>query len=663
MERFRLFTTQPIEGPRATLRVDASRPATFTIDRRIFGNFLEHLGGCVYGGVWGQILLNSSFERDPRISRDVARLPWPWEPLGDVKATAVKMAANSELSARLEGRGPEAGVRQRVFLPSHRESRYEGYLYLRAEGDVNRVQVSLRNARDGGEPLAQAELQGIPGTFRRFPFRLQVDPEEAPPLRPVDFCVTFTGPGTVWVDQVLLFPRDAVHGIDPDIIKVAKDWNIPLLRYPGGNFVSGYHWRDGIGPRDQRPSYPNPAWDGMETNQFSTDEFMRFCGLIDAKPHFCVNIGTGTPDEAASWVEYMNGRADTPMGRMRAENGHAKPYGVKLWEVGNEIYGEWQIGHCSALENARRYRAFSQAMLRVDPSLELIGNGEAADNDWNQTLIRECGPLLRHISLHPLVSLPGGLQDRFSLEEIYYSSMAHPWDFEDRFLPNLRSQIQADARTPDNVTAAITEWGIIVGGEWGETLRYPHAENQGGAVYSGCFLNALIRSGEIVSVANITGLLHGGGMKKRREKVYVDPMYWALKLYADSGAHKAVATAVEGACYSVPRRGFLPAVERVPYLDVVACLNRSGSELTLFVTNRHLKQDQEATLELEGFRFEGGRMRTLEAPGMLQRNSEEDPDRIRPRDSVLTDRGTSLQCRFPACSVNAITLRRAQPKA
>lgn len=659
MERFRLFSYTPAADGRAVVRVDPSQAASFTIDRRVYGNFLEHLGNCIYGGVWAQILSNSSFERDPRVEqdKDPTALPHPWQSFGDARVTADGSARNSQVCARIEGRGAGAGIQQRVYLPTHRESQYKGYVYLRREGDVNQVEVSLCPAEGEPRPFATAELSGVTSEWRRYEFQLEASREHLPPLRPGLFRISFSGPGTVWVDQALLFPEDARNGIDPDIVRVARQWNIPLLRYPGGNFVSGYHWKDGVGPRDDRPSYPNPAWRGMELNQFGTDEFMEFCRLIRTEPHICVNIGNGTPEEAADWVEYCNGGESTEMGRLRARNGHEKPYGVRLWEVGNEIYGSWQIGHCDAEENARRYRSFSQAMLKVDAGLELIANGEAADNDWNPTLIRECGPLLRHISLHPLINLPGHLPSRYSLEEIYYSALAHPQDFEARYLPKLRQMVLEDPRTPDTVKAAVTEWGIIYGEGPFRALDYPHAENQAGAVYSGCFLNGLIRSGEFVQIANITALLHGGGMKKRRQFVYTDPQYWALKLYADSSAHRAVATSVSGPGYSVPRRDFLPEVKDVPYLDAVACLNDGGTELTLFVTNRHHERALEAEVRLEGWEPKQARLQQLAAE-MLQRNSEEDPDRVKPTEEALKVGGSDLRHTFPACSVSVLTFRR-----
>ena len=149
-------------------------------------------------------------------------------------------------------------------------------------------------------------------------------------------------------------PRSDDQGFRTDVIEAVKALKPPLLRWPGGNFVSGYHFTDGIGPKDQRPRRTELAWHTEESNRFGTDEFMRYCELVDAEPYLCVNMGTGTMDEAAAWVEYCNGTGDTYWANQRRANGHEAPYGVKLWGLGNEMYGPWQIGQLSAPRTTSR---------------------------------------------------------------------------------------------------------------------------------------------------------------------------------------------------------------------------------------------------------------------------------------------------------------------
>jgi len=172
--------------------------------------------------------------------------------------------------------------------------------------------------------------------------------------KPVWFCIGLAQPGRCQLDQITLFPSDALaQGFDPDVVRLWKESGVNILRFPGGNYVSGYHWKDDIGPRDKRFTNKNVAWNDVDQHQVGTDEHISFCRLIGAEPMICVNAGNGTAEEAADWVEYCNGGPQTKWGKVRAENDFPKPYNVKFWEIGNELWGDWQIGYCSSTEYAK----------------------------------------------------------------------------------------------------------------------------------------------------------------------------------------------------------------------------------------------------------------------------------------------------------------------
>ncbi len=161
----------------------------------------------------------------------------------------------------------------------------------------------------------------------------------------------------------------AEDGFRHDAIEAVRGLAPTQLRYPGGNFDSGYHWRDGVGPREARPVRFNRAWRVIETNAVGTHEFVDYCRRVGAVPAFCLNLGNGTPEEAADWVEYCNSRQDSTLTRLRATNGVPEPFGFPIWDLGNEMYGRWEIGQKSpvayaelALETARRVR-------EVDPTV------------------------------------------------------------------------------------------------------------------------------------------------------------------------------------------------------------------------------------------------------------------------------------------------------
>ena len=157
-------------------------------------------------------------------------------------------------------------------------------------------------------------------------------------------------------------------GLRTDVLDALRRLNMPVIRYPGGNFVSGYRWMDGVGPVETRPARPELAWETTEPNSFGTNEFVRFCRKINTKPYFVVNCGDGDMREARDWVEYCNGTQNTALANLRREHGFTAPHNVKYWGIGNEVDGEWQIGYKTPQEYARAYKEFAKVMRWVDPS-------------------------------------------------------------------------------------------------------------------------------------------------------------------------------------------------------------------------------------------------------------------------------------------------------
>ena len=167
-------------------------------------------------------------------------------------------------------------------------------------------------------------------------------------------------------------PADNVEGFRPDVLGLLRRLNSPIYRWPGGNFVSGYDWRDGLGDPDKRPPRKNPAWQGVEHNDVGVQEFMRFCELIGTEPYVTVNSGQGNETLAADEVEYFNGAGRSPMGKLRARNGHPAPWGVRFWSIGNEMYGDWQLGSMPLQDYRKQHNRFAQAMRAKDPAIKLV---------------------------------------------------------------------------------------------------------------------------------------------------------------------------------------------------------------------------------------------------------------------------------------------------
>ncbi|HYN90180.1 MAG TPA: hypothetical protein VER55_16715, partial [Ardenticatenaceae bacterium] len=405
------------------------------------------------------------------------RIPFGWGPMGYPGAVAAS-AGRIGGAVRLQGGawpadpaqrwpvvedGP-AGIRQGLFLPVKRCLGYKGDLWVRI-GTTNpaehgEVEVGFRRRvatpdgrRQAGEILASARI-GVEGAeWNKLPFRLDLQEGQVAFGEPVDFYLRWLPRSTaglhLLVDRAFLYPQDEDDGLDPEVVQLVRASTMPLLRWPGGNFVSYYHWRDGVGPLDLRPTVPNHAWGGLEYNLFGTDEFIRFCRKIGAQPHITVNSGTGTSEEAAAWVEYCNGDESTPMGRLRARNGHPRPYDVSLWEVGNEVFGTWQGGYHGSDENARRFAEFAPAMRGASPiPIELIACGNNfdfaepglgfdhtnADRRWHDQLLKQAAGQIDYISLH---SLPVNdlLLENLTDDQAHNAVLAQVTTWERRLLP------------------------------------------------------------------------------------------------------------------------------------------------------------------------------------------------------------------------------------
>lgn len=618
------------------------------VDQRIFSNFLEHLGGSIYEALWANVIYNPQFEpeRDGQLAR--------W-----------RMEGSEWIGDGLEGRAirmPEgASVSQTVYLPTHRQLRYRGSVWTRSYGSkLAMVEVGLFHTGESAPVCsARVRVEGTSWEPRRFEMRVPegaVQRGEGLELR------IRSVSGEADVDMAEMFPADARDGLDPDVVTIARSLRMRLLRWPGGNFVSGYRWRSGIGPRDYRPTVPNPAWGGLETHHFGTDEFMEFCRRVGAAPHICVNAGDGTPDEAAAWVQYCNGSVDTPMGALRAANGHPKPYNVRVWEIGNELYGSWQIGHTDAAGNARRFVEFRKAMLAADSTIEIIatgkgdqfvGDGMAFDRDWNAAVLdaaRADGAPPQYLSLHPLLPLPSGLGASHSYDEVYLSAMAHPHWWSEAFVADLRKLLTSHGGDP-RPRAAVTEWGIIFGGQgW---LDHANHDSQSGAVYAALFLNAMLRSADTVAIGNATALMHGGCIRKRHGIVYVMPMIHAKRLYGQARLEKLAPVTVTGLGYDVPQRGLMPEVRDVPWVDVVAA--EGGGSVTVCAVNRDPKNARR--VEITAPRKVSSVAAETLAAGPRETNSAEQPDRVSTRRLDVLSEGNVIIGELPPCSVSIIALR------
>ena len=314
-------------------------------------------------------------------------------------------------------------------------------------------------------------------------------------------------------------PLSDADGFRTDVIEAMKKIHVPILRWPGGCFVSSYHWKDGVGR--ERVPYFDKAWRVEEPNTFGTDEYIRMCRLIGCEPYICTNAGTGSEEEMSDWVEYCNLKTEGRFARQRIENGSREPYAVKYWSIGNENYGSWEIGAKSSQQWARFCTEAAKMMKHVDPKIELSA-AALTDLDWNISLLKACGPFLDWISIHEYwdpVHETNDLAD-------YEGCMAFTEDIG-HSVRKVRGLLEAMG-LEKQIKIAFDEWNLrgwyhpgVHGKQQAENSEEyitPRNDNDinsqytmGDAVFTACFLNMLNRNSDIVGMANFAPVINTRG--------------------------------------------------------------------------------------------------------------------------------------------------------
>ncbi|MCP5111208.1 MAG: hypothetical protein GY953_10265 [bacterium] len=642
------------------------------ISRNLFGKFTEHLGRNVYQGAWAQMVVNPEFAPArlwPNGEVLMRRLEAASKEFGQealVRDSRFGMAAYWSASKGVRARWIEdrerhiqelriaeggGSIETGVFAPLHRERSYE----MKVEGRTDRpTRVRARLMTVAGKVLGEVSFPLGPersAVERRLEAKTEGHAEGDPYL----LGLVFEGGITAELERVLLFPSDHVEGWEPEVVEHMRKARLPMLRFPGGNFVSGYHWRDGVGKLDERPVRRNPAWPELEWNHVGTDEWLRLCELVGAEPLICINGGNGTVEEARRWVEYCNGPVDSPMGTLRAANGHPQPYGVRYWEIGNELYGAWQTGYTDGSGYAPRYGEFVKAMRRADSNLLFIANGLGKlrrteggyePPHWNHELLKRNGSQVRSISVHPLEARNAPEEaDPF---EVWRELVA----FADGYVEYLDKLVGEPMRqaglTPK---VAITEMQIFT-----RYRRLPTNKSIAEALWLGSMIHSCFRSGGLVEILTHSALLnHGGGLGKNRGIVYAEPVWWTTHLYGTQPGTVPVSVKTESERFAVEGK-YLEKRANVRYLDAAALLDRGGRTLTVFVINRHPERAMTAALKLKGF---AARQRVealvMAADSLMTRNSWDEPGRVALKESRTAVRDGRLDVRFPALSLTRMT--------
>jgi alpha-N-arabinofuranosidase len=442
-------------------------------------------------------------------------------------------------------------------------------------------------------------------------------------------------------------PLSDSFGYRKDVLEAVRRLHIPLLRWPGGNFASGYNWKDGIGPRDKRPRRWDTAWEAAEPNLFGTDEFLRYCRMIGAEPYITVNMGTGTMQEAADWVEYCNATTDTSWANERRKNGHPEPYNVKFWGLGNEVYGDWEAGYKDARHYAADALEFAKMMRWVDSSIKLIAVSDGDDPvHWDVTVLEQLKDFADYLSVHHY----GG-----SFDTVKEMQDAQHMERQIQVLDALITAVTARSRRKQRIAIAVDEWNIWFRSpsERTDPHKLEEVYNLRDALWVASAFNIFHRMCRTVRMANLAQLVNMiAPILTNKNGLVLQTTYFPFQLYAEHCGNVALDALVRSEPF--------PKTAGVPYIDVSATTDSNRSKLTLTIVNRHPTADIPVSIEIEGFhpRAEGV-VYVVNGPNLDSTNTFDTPHNVKTTPSPLTGAAKKFQHTCPAHSLHMIVLEHA----
>jgi DUF1680 family protein/alpha-L-arabinofuranosidase len=657
-----------IEETQKKIEIDAGKTRE-PISKYIYGQFIEHLGKCIYGGLWAEMLEDRKFyypikdeyspwatDKDPRWKAGQYKYlkASPWKVIGPAGTVtmdtnnpyvgkhtpAVHLAGPSTLSTTLKtgplraSDGNEAGISQ-DGLAIVKGKVYTGRIIL--GGDKETAPIIVRIVPEN-EKAIDIEINEISNEFVKYPIEFTA-PVSSDNVR---LEIVGKGKGTFRIGTLSVMPADNIRGWRSDVVVLLKELNSPIYRWPGGNFVSGYNWRDGIGERDKRAPKKNPAWKGIEHEDAGIHEFMDLMEIIGAEPYVALNMGRGTVEDAAAEVEYCNGSADTPMGKLRAENGHPEPYHVKWWAVGNEMYGTWQLGYMPLAKYVQKHNNAAEAIWKVDPNAKLVAVGNAGQ--WSQTMLRVCSNYMNLISEHFYCKDENDVVKHTKLlsQEIKRVADAHRQyrkDINELAGPStsLPSTSLGTGRAGRDIRIAMDEWNYWYGNYiYGELGVQYHLKDALGVATG---LHEYFRNSDLFYMANYAQTVNViGAIKTTRTASCLDTTGVALELYRQH--YGVIPVEVKG---------------NVSPIDVTAAWTVDKKAITIGVVN---PTDKECNLpmELKGIKVaDKGRQWVISGADPLMCNEPGKEPKV-----VISDKtveGLSNKLTVPGYSISIFELK------
>lgn len=467
-------------------------------------------------------------------------------------------------------------------------------------------------------------------------------------------------------------PLADASGFRTDVVREVKELGVPVVRYPGGNFVSGYNWLDGVGPKAQRPTVLDRAWNTLESNQFGTNEFIEWCRLVGTEPLLGMNFGTGSVEQALAYVEYCNHPRGTRWSDLRRSHGYEQPHAVQYWCLGNEMDGPWQIGQLQAREYGRKARDAAKQMRTIDPKVQLIACGSSGTFMptylvWDREVLEECYDQVDGLSLHAYYgNTPAWSGDRTER----YLAMNLDMDRHIHEVAAVCDYVQGLQRSSKRLWLSFDEWNVWYRARGGAATDGRGAAaprlleevyNLEDALLVGGFVNTLLRNSDRVRVAclaqlvNVIAPLVTSDQGVLRQSTYY-PYAWALR----HARGRLLDVRVEGETYPISPAGLQADVARsgdVPFVDVVATLDESARQATLFVLNRDLAGNRELTVEWGSVTpTRVLACETLTGPDLKAFNTFEAPRRVAPQPLSAPTVGSRMTLELPPRSYSVMHL-------
>jgi len=443
-------------------------------------------------------------------------------------------------------------------------------------------------------------------------------------------------------------------GLRTDVMDALRRLEMPVVRYPGGNYVSNHDWRDGIGPAQDRPTRPDFAWRSIETNEFGTDEFMNWCDKMGTRPMMAVNLGTGTPREAAALVEYCNLPAGTADADLRVANGNAAPYGVEVWCLGNEMDGPWQAGHVPAQTYAEKALTASQLMKGIDPLIETIACGSSMRGlpsylHWDETVLDHCWDSIDYLSAH-----------RYSRNHDDTPSFLAEGVVVDEIINDYRSLFQvvkSRKKSRHDVHLSFDEWNVWyremnMNGEW---TTAPHlieeVYNLEDALVCAQYLHSFIRNADVVKVACIAQIANIiAPILTRTDDLLVQSIFWPFQMLSATASGVALEPFVDAPMIATQRRGEVSA------LDVAATHDPAAATAMVSVVNRSTADAIDTSVELAGLVPSGVSARQVHHTDPKAHNSWERRNVVVPTDVDVAIVPEGLRLTVPPLSLTTVQL-------